>query len=408
MLKILLKDPHKAKTLLKENTALLQEDEGHLFGKKFRLHIIEIKRSKKKSLEVLWVIMIKILPCQKAIYLTKIDHKVERDTITRQNQVIETKSKIFDFKTTWVQVPESSTMQVQHQMVNTSFIIQKEVPLTSNSELVPLIKIATLEHVHPIIRKLFTKTIPNVPLAGGLAYFIAAWEKITRVQEILSIVKGYEIPFVSLLFQEKIPNLAKMSKKQFSLVEQEVLEMLEKGAIQKVTRAIFEPPKQGQFLSHLILVEEKDGGNRPVINLKNLSKFIHSLRAFRNGRCALSKIHSRTGRFPMEDRSQGGIFFSSPQQELSKVCQISKVRQHIRISLLFFWTRASSKNFYKIIKSPNCLLETGQHSNHYLSRRYVANGEDVIKNSHGKTHVDFSIAIFGFCDQPQKNQSCTL
>ena len=274
MLKILLKDPRKAKTLLKENTALLQEDEGHLFGKKFRLHIIEIKRSKKKSLEVLWVIMIKILPCQKAIYLTKIDHKVERDTITRQNQVIETKSKIFDFKTTWVQVPESSTMQVQHQMVNTSFIIQKEVPLTSNSELVPLIKIATLEHVHPIIRKLFTKTIPNVPLAGGLAYFIAAWEKITRVQEILSIVKGYEIPFVSLLFQEKIPNLAKMSKKQFSLVEQEVLEILEKGAIQKVTRAIFEPPKQGQFLSHLILVEEKDGGNRPVINLKNLSKFI--------------------------------------------------------------------------------------------------------------------------------------
>ena len=112
MLKILLKDPRKAKTLLKENTALLQEDEGHLFGKKFRLHIIEIKRSKKKSLEVLWVIMIKILPCQKAIYLTKIDHKVERDTITRQNQVIETKSKIFDFKTTWVQVPESSTMQV--------------------------------------------------------------------------------------------------------------------------------------------------------------------------------------------------------------------------------------------------------------------------------------------------------
>ena len=52
MLKILLKDPRKAKTLLKENTALLQEDEGHLFGKKFRLHIIEIKRSKKKSLKV--------------------------------------------------------------------------------------------------------------------------------------------------------------------------------------------------------------------------------------------------------------------------------------------------------------------------------------------------------------------
>ena len=79
---------------------------------------------------------------------------------------------MFDVKTTRLQVPESSTMQVRHQMVNTSFTIQKEVPVTSNSELVPLIKIATLEHVHPVIRKLFTKSIRNVPLARRLAYFI--------------------------------------------------------------------------------------------------------------------------------------------------------------------------------------------------------------------------------------------
>ena len=211
--------------------------------------------------------MRKILPFEKALYLTKIDRKVEGDTIKWQNQVIETKTKMFDFKTTRVQVPENSTMQIQHQMVNTSFTIQKEVHVTSNSELAPLIKIATLEHVHPVIRKSFTKSIPNVPLAERLTYFIAAWEKITQDQDI-SIVKGYEIPFVSLPFQEKIPNLTKMSKEQFSLVEQEVLEMLEKGAIQKVV------PKQGQFVSNLFLVVKKDGGNRPVLNLKNFNKFI--------------------------------------------------------------------------------------------------------------------------------------
>ena len=44
----------------------------------------------------------------------------------------------------------------------------------------------------------------------------------------------------------------------------------------------------------------------------------------------------------------------------------------------------------------------GQNSNHDLPRRYVANGEDVTKNSHGKRHIDSCIAIFGFCDQPQK------
>ena len=95
-------------------------------------------------------------------------------------------------------------------------------------------------------------------------------------------------------------------------------------------------------------------------------------------------------------------YFSVPLNKNSKVCQISMVRQPIRISLPMFWTRVSSKNFYKIIKSPNWSLETGQHSNHYLPRRYVANGEDVTRNSHGKKHIDFSIATFGFCDQAQK------
>ena len=59
-----------------------------------------------------------------------------------------------------------------------------------------------------------------------------------------------------------------MLKEQFSFAEQELLEMLEKGAIQKVV------PSQGQFLNNLYHVEKKDGRNYPMINLKNLNKFI--------------------------------------------------------------------------------------------------------------------------------------
>ena len=72
------------------------------------------------------------LPFEKALYLTKIDRKVQGDNITRQNQAIETKTKTFDFATTRVQVPKSSIMQVQHQMLNTSFTIQEEVFVTRN------------------------------------------------------------------------------------------------------------------------------------------------------------------------------------------------------------------------------------------------------------------------------------
>ena len=56
--------------------------------------------------------MRKILPFEKALNLTKIDRKVEDDAITQKNQVIETKTKMVDFKTTRVQVPEGSTMQM--------------------------------------------------------------------------------------------------------------------------------------------------------------------------------------------------------------------------------------------------------------------------------------------------------
>ena len=95
-----------------------------------------------------------------------------------------------------------------------------------------------------------------------------------------------------------------MSKEQFSLVEQEVLEMFEKGAIQKVV------PTEGQFLSNLSLLEKKDWGNPPSDEFKKSQ--IHFLQADQNGRSALSEIPSRTGRFATQDRSQGDLFFSSP------------------------------------------------------------------------------------------------
>ena len=166
----------------------MQKDEGHLFGKKFRSHIIEIERSKKKSLEIFKGNNEKNTPFRKGPLPYQNRPQGGGRYYYKANQVIGTKTEMFDFRTTRVQVPESSITQVQHQIVNTSFTIQKEVPVTSNSELVPLIKIVTLEHVHPIIGKLFIKSIPNVPLAGRLAYFIVAWEKMTQDQEILSIV----------------------------------------------------------------------------------------------------------------------------------------------------------------------------------------------------------------------------
>ena len=52
ILKTLIKDPKKAKNILKEKADLLQKGNQNLFGKKFRSHIVETECSKKRTLEV--------------------------------------------------------------------------------------------------------------------------------------------------------------------------------------------------------------------------------------------------------------------------------------------------------------------------------------------------------------------
>ena len=59
-----------------------------------------------------------------------------------------------------------------------------------------------------------------------------------------------------------------MSKDQKILVNQEISDMLKKGTTREYQS------NSNQFLSTLFLVGKKDGGNRLMINLKNLNKLI--------------------------------------------------------------------------------------------------------------------------------------
>ena len=48
----------------------------------------------------------------------------------------------------------------------------------------------------------------------------------------------------------------------------EVEHLLKKGAVKKVC------PQKDKFLSNIFIVKKKDGGKRPVINLKELKQYI--------------------------------------------------------------------------------------------------------------------------------------
>ena len=134
---------------------------------------------------------------------------------------------------------------------------------------VALVLEENLKLVHPIIKRLFyKKLLPSLPLAGRLKHFHKNWELITRDPDILALIKGFKIPSFSQPVQDYVRRIPEMSKAQRELVKTEMQTMLRKGAISQIDHT------QRQLISSLFLVEKKDGGQRPVINLKSLNFFV--------------------------------------------------------------------------------------------------------------------------------------
>ena len=90
----------------------------------------------------------------------------------------------------------------------------------------------------------------------------------TSEPQIFEILQGYQIqiPFLSEPKQMKLTNPAYLIEKEESVLDLEIQVMLRKGVIQIVEDS------QNQFLSPLFLVEKKNLGYRPVINLKKMNQ----------------------------------------------------------------------------------------------------------------------------------------
>ena len=125
------------------------------------------------------------LPFERAPRTVKINRMAEGAITTQENQVIETNINMVDSRVHFtIIVEENFNMGVQQHKVNTSLENLKEVPFTNNSKLVPL---TSMTLIHPVVRKLFTEEIPNVPrLAGRLSQFARQWKKITRYRSQIS------------------------------------------------------------------------------------------------------------------------------------------------------------------------------------------------------------------------------
>ena len=107
-----------------------------------------------------------------------------------------------------------------------------------------------------------------MPLAGRLKHFLEAWEILTKDPKILEIVKGFKIPFVKNPTEERVPQIPHIVQEHAAVIQLEIENMLKMGILQQAEH------QAGELLSNIFLVGKRDGGNRPVMNLRYLNQFI--------------------------------------------------------------------------------------------------------------------------------------
>ena len=159
-----------------------------------------------------------------------------------------------EFSQLLVKPCNNNTLQEDKEGVRINLLI---VPSISSTDLLPA---SVFCNIHPLVANLLPVKIKELPKAGRMKHFVKNWQRLTNNPMILDLVNGYKIPFILLPKQSRLPNLCQLTKEASDLMDQEVQDMLRKGAI--VVSQLF------------VSCEKKDGGNRPVVNLKDLNKYI--------------------------------------------------------------------------------------------------------------------------------------
>ncbi len=108
--------------------------------------------------------------------------------------------------------------------------------------------------------------------AGRISLFHRNWKCITQDPWVLNCIMGVSMELTQYPYQSQIPNELPFSPQERENLNMEVQKMVDKQAIQRIPQNQF---NKG-FHSQLFIVPKKDGGQRPIINLKRLNSFVQT------------------------------------------------------------------------------------------------------------------------------------
>ena len=105
---------------------------------------------------------------------------------------------------------------------------------------------------------------------GQAAVVHINWKLITQDPWVLENVLGHKLELVETPVRMKAPEEPHLSPEQENCMNSELSKLVQKDAISQVLN----PNPSESFISRMFLVPKKDGSQRPIVDLRDLNKFI--------------------------------------------------------------------------------------------------------------------------------------
>ena len=181
-------------------------------------------------------------------------------------------------------------------------------------------------------------------IAGNIRNYLAQWKALTQDQWIHQVVEGYQIQFSSAPPVDNACPMYEMDKPRLEALDQEILDLLNKGAVEKV-----ESGELG-FASPMFVVPKKGGKWRPIINLKFLNQFVEKLHFKMEDIKKFERYPSRR-RPDGQTGPEGCVFFHINRRKTSKIPAVLYWRnQLLQFTCLPFGLSSTPYVFTKLLR----------------------------------------------------------
>ena len=243
----------------------------------------------------------------------------------------------------------------------------------------------------------------TTPVGGRLRHFKDNWFLITEDHWILSVVSGYSPSFISrpLLHRHPKPQIG-LAQQERELVTKEIHTLLEKGAILRAK------PTDPGYYSNLFIVPKKDGGSRPVINLKALNSHLSIPHFKMEGTQNLKDILTKADYMVKLDLQD--VYLSVPMhKDMCKYLRFCWEGDVFEFLSLPFGLGPAPMVFYKAFETSSVLSQTTENTDLGVFGRYTPNGT-ISERSRDPHPDDNSVASLpGVCpeheEMPDHSQS---